>query len=115
MKALIPLPNCETCGNPVKDRWRVKGVPTRFCSNQCVPRALRSAGGRRGRLQAAVRRRLARHRGHLKRLQELGRVSGEDLLATFAAISREEYHRGYSASEAKWLWRQQAKKAGKAA
>lgn len=110
MKALIPLPCCETCGKPCKDRWRVKGVPTRFCSNACVPRALRAKGGRAGRLRASLRRRLTRHRAHLRRLQELPRITGEDLLATFAAISREEYHRGYSACEGKWLWKAEQSK-----
>lgn len=104
MKALIPLPSCETCGKPCKDRWRVKGVPTRFCSNPCVPRELRAAGGRRGRLKAAARRRVQRFQGHLKRLQGLERVTGEDLMATFAAIAREEYKRGYWSCEAKWQW-----------
>lgn len=113
MRPLIPLPNCETCGTPVKDRWRTKGVKTRFCSNQCVPRWERAKNGRQGRLRASLKHRVAKHRAHLKRLQALPTITGEDLLATFEAISRQEYQRGYCACQAKWLWKQQQK--GKAA
>jgi hypothetical protein len=102
MKALIPLPNCETCGKPVKKRWRLKGVPTRFCSNACVPRQIRADGGRRGRVRWMIDHRIGRFRAQLKRIQALPRVTGEELVAVFAEIDRKAWLNGYSACEDKW-------------
>lgn len=103
MKALIPLPTCETCGSPVKKRWRKKGHPTRFCSNACVPRQLRVEGGRRGRVDWIRNHRLRRYLDHLKRLQKTGRITGEELVAVFAEIESHAWDNGYSACEDKWL------------
>lgn len=103
MKALIPLPHCETCGKPCKRRWRIKGIPTKYCSNPCVPRQLRAAGGSKGRKAFIVRTRLTRYRSELQRLQALEKITAQELVATFAIVEGRGWDNGYATCEDKWL------------
>jgi hypothetical protein len=103
MKALIPIPICETCGRPCKRRWRKKGVPARFCAEACVPRQLRVENGRRGRVEFVIAHRLGRYRGHLTRLRSLERITAQELIAVFAELEAKSWDNGYAACEDKWL------------
>jgi len=71
----------------------------------CVPDSLRAANGRKAREIGTLRARLKVYRAELKRLQALDRITGEDLLASFAAVGNHFYGGGYSACESKWLRR----------
>jgi hypothetical protein len=77
----------------------------------CIPRACRSAWGRKGRQQYIVRQRLARYRTELKRLQALPKITGAELAASFALIDAQSYNNGYSCCETKWIRRMRQKEA----
>lgn len=105
MRRVIPLPLCQTCGGPCQRRWRLKGVPTKFCCPGCIPRQLRVEAGRKGRKAFIVRRRLVLYRQELRRLHALERITSSELVATFAAIYERAWDNGYSTCETKWLRR----------
>jgi len=111
MRALLPKCERDGCDNRVKQRWRVKGKRSRWCSVACVPRAFRAEAGRRGRLKNVVERRLALFRGELQRLQSLEKITGQELTATFATIHGRAWDNGYACCESKWLKRPRKKKA----
>jgi hypothetical protein len=77
----------------------------------CIPRACRSAWGRKGRQQYIVTRRLRLFRSELQRLQALPRITGQELSASFALIADRSYGNGYSAAETKWIRRMRQKEA----
>lgn len=97
-------PLCQSCGDPLTHRWRSKRQGQRriYCSTSCVPASLRAANGRKAREIGTARARLRRYRAEVKRLQGLEKVTGEDLLASFAAVGNHDYGRGYSCCESKW-------------
>jgi hypothetical protein len=102
---------CRTCGGPLPALWvyrKGRRVKRQYCSMPCVPSSVRAAGGRTGRVQATHAARLRRFRDKLKQLQALERITGEELMATFAAIDSLAYHQGYSKCETKWLRRMKA-------
>jgi hypothetical protein len=115
MRALIPLPHCQTCGQPCKARWCRKGQPRRFCSRACIPRQLRVEAGQRGRVNYVIRARLRRYRSELKRLQALERITAQELVATFAALEAKAWDYGYAACENKWQHRHGMRKRSAAA
>lgn len=88
------LPRCETCQQPCKRRWSRKGVKARFCSAACVPRALRVAGGHKGRRTFAYRVRAEKFRAELQGL-EGKRISAEALYEVFTRIYRRGFNSGF--------------------
>lgn len=99
---------CATCGQPLPRRWtyrKGKKVALQFCSQRCVPRQVRVAGGQKGRIEAMLRGRPALCQGELTRLQALERITGAELMASFFTVHSRSYDHGYSAAETKWLRR----------
>lgn len=88
-----PIPNCETCGTPCKRRKNGKKL-ARFCSPGCIPRALRVAGGHKGRATFAYRVRAAKFRDELQRM-EGQRITTEALFEVFCRIYRRGYISGF--------------------
>ena len=90
------LPRCETCGQPCKRHHRVKGQRTRFCSQACVPRALRVTGGHEGRRLYAYRIRAEKFRAEIAQF-EGKRITTEALFEVFCRIERKGYMSGFRA------------------
>jgi hypothetical protein len=74
MEKLRPL--CPTC----KVRRINRGART-YCSNACVPSAIRQTGGRKGGQSVGYRRRAARFKAILDRWASLEKLTREDLCA----------------------------------
>lgn len=88
----LPRQPCESCGRPVKRRWSTGGRKTRFCSPECVPRALKSEGaikGLRGRLLTSLKFRKQRFGEIIARVQA-GNLAAHDAMTT-------AYKMGYDA------------------
>jgi hypothetical protein len=102
-------PLCRSCGSALPHPWRSKRKRQKrvYCSTACVPDALRAANGRRAREVGTVRARLHRFRTEVQRLEGLARITGKDLLVSFAAIEAYARARGYACCESKWLRRMQ--------
>ena len=82
-------PFCKNC-----HVTRVKQWANDYCSSACVPRSLRQAGGRKGRLDFAYRKRAATFRSDLERLPR--HCSREDLLDILMRVYKRGYHSGYN-------------------
>jgi hypothetical protein len=99
---------CATCHGPLPRRYtyrKGKRVALQFCSQRCVPRQVRIAGGQKGRKDAMLRARLALCQAVLTRRQARARRTGTELMASFFAVHARSYDNGYQAAEGKWLRR----------
>lgn len=91
VKRGTPKPFCKTCGIN-----RVKTHGNDYCSPQCVPKAVRSAAGRKGRKNFAFRRRTQCFSADLDRLGQ--RPTREDMLAVMNTVYKRAYNTGFQAA-----------------
>jgi len=101
MPTRLPRRSCLCgCGRLCKS---AKGT---YATPQCVPRAVRSAGGRKGRVNYAYQRRRIFFAEALARLTADGRsLTTERILGVFDQVYDRGWQTGYHAAEGKWLAR----------
>ena len=89
---------CLTCGLPVKHAGRKYHAA-------CVPRAIRSAAGKKARRNVAYRQRSMRFHLEFARFFSSGRIVTKELIIDFGdALYRRGFQSGYSAAIGRGEW-----------